>query len=54
MALNGQIVIVSRRKSNVRSLALALGQKRSLAGTCAESLRALQDALAVRGVGGSR
>jgi hypothetical protein len=53
-ALNTQIVALSRRNSNVRSLALSLGQKRTLTATCEESLRALQDALAKRGFTGSK
>jgi hypothetical protein len=52
--LNGQIVALSRRNSNVRSLALSLGQKRMLTATCEDSLRALQDALAKRGFTGTR
>ena len=54
MAVNAQIVTLSRRNSNVRSLALALGQKRMLTAGCEETLHALQDSLAQRGVGGSR
>lgn len=53
-AVNAQIVVLSRRNSNVRSLALSLGQKRTLAATCEESLRTLQDALAARGFTGTR
>jgi len=52
--LNGQIVALSRRNSNVRSLALSLGQKRMLTATCEDSLGALQDALAKRGFTGTR
>jgi hypothetical protein len=48
MGLNAQIVELSRRNTNVRSLALALGQKRTLTAACDDSLRALQDALAKR------
>lgn len=54
MALNGQIVTLSRRNSNVRSLALSLGQKRTLTAACEERLIALQDALARRGFTGTR
>jgi hypothetical protein len=53
-AINAQIVVLSRRNSNVRSLGLSLGQKRTLAATCDESLRALQDAVAQRGFTGTR
>ena len=48
MELNAQIVALSRRNTNVRSLALALGQKRTLAASCQEKLQALQEALAAR------
>jgi len=48
VSLNAQIVALSRRNTNVRSLALALGQKRTLAAACDERLTALQDALAKR------
>ena len=54
MALNGQIVTLSRRNTNVRSLALSLGQKRTLTAACEERLQALQDALARRGFTGTR
>ena len=49
MALNAQIISLSRRNTNVRSLALSLNQKRPLIAACEESLRALQDALAKHG-----
>jgi hypothetical protein len=48
MGLNAQIIELSRRNTNVRSLALALGQKRTLTAVCEDSLHALQDALAKR------
>jgi hypothetical protein len=54
VGLNAQIVSLSRRNSNVRSLALSLGQKRNLAAACDDSLRALQDALSKRGFTGTR
>lgn len=54
VATNAQIVALSRRNTNVRSLALSLGQKRTLAATCEESLRALQADLAKRQIGGTR
>jgi hypothetical protein len=47
--VNGQIVGLSRRNTNVRSLALALDQKPRLVTPCEQSLRALGDALAHRG-----
>jgi hypothetical protein len=54
MELNSQIVTLSRRNSNVRSLALSLGQKRTLTAACEDSLRALQDALSKRGFSATR
>jgi hypothetical protein len=52
--LNTQIVDLSRRNSNVRSLALSLGQKRTLIAACDDNLDALQRALATRGFSGTR
>jgi hypothetical protein len=52
--LNAQIVALSRRNTNVRSLALSLGRKRSLAAACEDTLRELQDALSKRGFSGTR
>ena len=49
IAVNAQIVALSRRNTNVRSLALSLTQKRPLIAACEETLRALQDALAKHG-----
>ena len=54
MGLNAQIIALSRRNTNVRSLALSLDQKRTLTAACEDSLRALQDALAKRGFTGTR
>jgi hypothetical protein len=55
MSVNGEIIRLSRRNSNVRSLALSLGQKRTLTAKCEETLRSLQDALAQRSLeGGTR
>ena len=54
LALNAEIVGLSRRNTNVRSLALSLGRKRTLTAACEDSLRALQDALATRGFTGTR
>jgi hypothetical protein len=48
MSTNAEIVRLSRRNSNVRSLALSLGQKRTLTAECEETLRTLQDALEQR------
>jgi peptidoglycan hydrolase-like protein with peptidoglycan-binding domain len=52
MDLNRQIVALSRRNTNVRSLALSLDEKRKLTGSCDESLRALQTALTAHGYAG--
>jgi Four helix bundle sensory module for signal transduction len=54
MSLNAEIIALSRRNTNVRSLALSLEQKRTIIATCEESLHALQDALAKRGFTGRR
>jgi hypothetical protein len=54
VGLNAQIVALSRRNTNVRSLALALNQKGRVTGACESSLRALRDALAKRGFTGTR
>lgn len=48
MGINAQIIELSRRNTNVRSLALSLGQKRTLTAACEDRLHALQDALAKR------
>ena len=54
MGVNAQIIALSRRNSNVRSLALSLNQKGKLAGACEDSLRALRHALETRGFTGTR
>jgi hypothetical protein len=54
MNLNAQLVALSRRNSNVRSLALSLGQKRTLTAACEASLRALSERLAKREFVGTR
>ena len=54
MDLNAQIIALSRRNTNVRSLALSLDQKRTIAVSCEERLHALQAALARRGHTGMR
>ncbi len=54
MGLNAQIIGLSRRNTNVRSLALSLGEKRTLTAACEDSLRALQDTLAKRGFTATR
>lgn len=54
MDLNAEIISLSRQNSDVHSLALALGEKRTRVAACVESLRALQAALAKRGFAGTR
>ena len=49
MSINAEIIVLSRRNTNVRSLALSLDQKRGLTTACEERLQALQAALARRG-----
>jgi hypothetical protein len=45
-AVAREIITMSRRNSEVRSLALSLGRKRTLTAACDDQLRALQQALA--------
>jgi hypothetical protein len=47
--VNSQILGLSRRNTNVRSLVLALNEKQKLVTPCEQSLAALSDALAHRG-----
>jgi len=54
MGVNAQVVALSRRNTNVRSLALSLGQKRTLSATCEDTLRALQGALGKRDFSATR
>jgi negative regulator of replication initiation len=54
MALNQQIISLSRRNTNVRSLALSLNQKGKLIPQCENVLHALRDALSKRGAAGVR
>lgn len=44
--INSELVTLSRRNSNVRSLALSLGRKRTVTAACDDVLQALEDALA--------
>jgi hypothetical protein len=53
-AISDQIVTLSRRNSNVRSLDLALRTKPPLTAACDNTLRALQDALANEGFKATR
>jgi hypothetical protein len=50
MSANAEIIGLSRRNSNVRSLALSLGQKRMLTARCDETARSLRDALEQRSI----
>jgi hypothetical protein len=44
-AVNGELIGLSRRNTNVRSLALSLGRKRVIAAECEDQLRALIEAI---------
>ena len=46
MSINKEIVALSRRNSNVRSLALSLGRKRIVAAECLAQLQGLEETLA--------
>ena len=54
MRLNAQVMALSRRNTNVRSLVLSLNDKEKVTGECEASLHALRDALAKRGFTGTR
>jgi hypothetical protein len=45
LTVNDEIVALSRRNTNVRSLALALGRKRTISAECEDQLRQLEEAL---------
>jgi hypothetical protein len=49
VSVNAEILSLSHRNTNVRSLALSLKEKRDLTSACEQSLRALNEALAKRG-----
>ena len=53
-AVNDEIVSLSRRNTNVRSLALSFGRKRMVTAECDDSLRALEQALASHQVAATR
>jgi hypothetical protein len=53
-AINNEIIVLSRRNSNVRSLALSLGRKRTVTAECDDQLRALEQALAKHGFAATR
>ena len=52
--LSAELVTLSRRNSNVRSLALALRHAPQMVAACDGSLAILQEALAKRGFSGTR
>lgn len=54
IAINAEIVALSRRNTNVRSLALSLSQKRLVTAACDDSLSALDDAVGRRGFTATR
>jgi hypothetical protein len=54
MEVNTQIIGLSRRNTNVRSLAMSLNEKGKLTTACEDRLRALQAALAKRGFTATR
>jgi hypothetical protein len=54
LAVNTELLALSRRNSNVRSTALSLGKKRILAGQCDDLLRQLEEALAAHDFTGTR
>jgi len=54
MEVNARIIGLSRRNTNVRSLALSLTEKVKITAACEDRLRALRDALAKRGFRGTR
>lgn len=52
--VHGELIGLSRRNTNVRSLALSLGRKRNLIAACDEGLRAIDGALAKHEFGATR
>ena len=54
LSLHAQVVALSRRNTDVRSMALVLGSKPAVIAECAAPLSALIDALAKRDLGGTR
>ncbi len=49
MSTHDEVIALSRRNTNVRSLALTFGRARVVAAECADALRLLQDSLATHG-----
>lgn len=54
MAVNAEITALSRRNTNVRSLALSLSEKSQVVSACQDSLDRLRALLATRGLTGRR
>jgi hypothetical protein len=54
LAVDQEIVALSRRNTNVRSLALTLGRQRLVAAACEEELRTIEESLARHGSQASR
>jgi hypothetical protein len=54
MKIHAEILTLSRRNSDVRSLALSLGRERMIAAQCDDQLRALRELLAKHSVGATR
>jgi hypothetical protein len=54
IAINSELLSLSRRNSNVRSTALSLGRKRVLAAESDDLLRQLEEALTARDFIGTR
>jgi hypothetical protein len=54
MKVHAEIITLSRRNSDVRSLTLSLGDKRMVTAQCDDQLRALQELLAKHSVGATR
>jgi hypothetical protein len=53
-SVNREIITLSRRNSEVRSLALSLGRKRTVTAECEDHLRALEESLAARQLSATR
>jgi hypothetical protein len=53
-AVHREIIALSRRNSDVRSLSLSLGRKRVITAQCDDQLRALQESLAKHSLGATR
>lgn len=52
--VNAEVLRLSRRNSNVRSLAISLGQKRKVTAECQDRLTAVQEAVRSDGPGPTR